>query len=80
MSGPMETAREARYRKAADGLEARMKIWKRLAQQAKECGRSEIRLKVAEFWETEDELALAEFEAAKAELVGAVPLPFEVAG
>ena len=65
---------EARYRSAADALAERMKVWKKMAMQAAERGDAIISLKRQEFWEEADEAVLAEFEAAKNALTGAVPL------
>lgn len=70
MSGLIEGALESRYRKAADGLNTRLKVFKLYVVKAREKGESEIRLKLPEFWESDDEIALAEFESARAELLG----------
>jgi hypothetical protein len=74
----LEARPEARYRAAVEVILHRYKTWKRLQQQAREAGRKEYRLHVEELWEASDEAALVEFEAAKAELTGAVPLPLSV--
>jgi len=69
---------EKRYQAAAEEMAKRLRIWKRLAQQSREAEREQVVLDVRELWEPSDEAALAEFEAAKAAVVGAVPLPMEI--
>jgi len=68
-----------RYQKAADALQARLMVWKRLAQQVSERGDEGEWTDTRDMWNPNDEAAMQEFEQAKAELTGARPLFKDIA-
>lgn len=67
---------DASIRIAAKMMAERLRVWKRLQQQARERGDSLIDLDVAELFEARDLEALTAYESALDEINGARPLPF----
>ncbi len=64
---------------ACEDIANRLRVFKRVALQARERGDEQVELHVAEIWEAGDEAALEAFEKALAELTGQRPLPFQEA-
>lgn len=73
----MSSSVEKRYRTAAERLAERMRLFKKLRLQARECDREVIELHPDELFDTRDQAVLDEFEAAKAALTGQRLLPME---
>jgi hypothetical protein len=55
---------------AGDALAERLKIFKKLSQQARDCGDTEVVLPIQAVWEQSDNAALATWEAQKAQFLG----------
>lgn len=66
---------QAELNAAAELMAAQLRIFKKTAQFARERGEEEITLPPAEFWEPADEFALASFDLAKEQMLGAQRLP-----
>jgi hypothetical protein len=64
---------------ACDALAARLRVFKRTQQQARERGEERVELHVAEIFEPSDAAALDAYETELAALLGQVPLPMEEA-
>jgi len=63
---------------AGDALAERLRIFKKLSLQAKDCGDTVVELPVQAVFETSDEAALARWEKEKAEILGQQALFSEV--
>lgn len=63
---------------AAEKLTTRLRILQKLQMQCRERGETTIDLNVAELFEPGDLAAIEAFEAAKATVLGQVPLPLEI--
>jgi hypothetical protein len=59
----------------AGAMAARLKIWQRLQQQAREAGRDVVELHPGELFETQDQDALEAWETYLKARAGEVPLP-----
>lgn len=70
------TSGEIALRQAAASMADRMRVFKRISNQAREAERR-IDLDPRELWEQADEQALSNYEDALNKINGAQPLPFE---
>ena len=66
------------YQDAAERLLARLMIWHKLYRYHSEIGDVEVTLHIADLWDSADQAAVDQFVAARAEITGQRPLPFEV--
>jgi len=66
-----------RFQAAADAMRARLALFRKTAEQAREMGETVIELDVRTLWEPSDQAAIDAFDSAKAELVAGTPLPMD---
>lgn len=71
------TGADFAIRQAAILMAARMRLFKRIAEQSKEA-ESRIDMDPRELWDSADEAALAAYELALNEINGARPLPMDL--
>ena len=63
-----------RYQQAADAMRKRLELFRKTAEQARDKGETLVELDVRTLWESGDQAAIDEFDAAKTEMTAGTPL------